>query len=89
MVEEYRQALLIRKLDQHYVDRSIDTVFTDEEITAYYNAHKADFRLDRPIVRGRIVRLGLHYRQASKLKALMGSKTAVQQQDFRGSVRQE
>ena len=28
MVEEYRQALLIRKLDQHYVDRSIDTVFT-------------------------------------------------------------
>ena len=25
MVEEYRQALLIRKLDQHYVDRSIDT----------------------------------------------------------------
>ena len=83
MVEEYRQALLIRKLEQYYVDRSIDTVFTDEEITAYYNAHKGDFRLDRPIVRGRIVRLGLHYRQASKLKALMGSKTAVQQQDFR------
>ena len=60
MVEEYRQALLIRKLDQHYVDRSVDTVFTDDEIAAYYNAHKADFRLDRPIVKGRIVRLGLH-----------------------------
>ncbi len=28
-VEEYRQALLIRKLEQQYVDRSIDTVFTD------------------------------------------------------------
>lgn len=54
MVEEYRQALLIRKLDQHYVDRSVDTVFTDDEIAAYYNAHKADFRLDRPIVKGRI-----------------------------------
>lgn len=45
MVEEYRQALLIRKLDQHYVDRSIDTTFTENEIAAYYNAHKADFRL--------------------------------------------
>ena len=55
MVEEYRQALLIRQLDQHYVDRSIDTVFTDDEIAAYYNAHKADFRLDRTIVKGRIV----------------------------------
>lgn len=35
MVEEYRQALLIRKLDQHYVDRSIDTTFTENEIAAY------------------------------------------------------
>ena len=82
MVEEYRQALLIRKLDQHYVDRSVDTVFTDDEIAAYYNAHKADFRLDRPIVKGRIVRLGLHYRQAAKLKSLMASGSAAQQQDF-------
>lgn len=32
MVEEYRQALLIRQLDQHYVDRSIDTVFTADEL---------------------------------------------------------
>ncbi len=52
MVEEYRQALLIRKLNQLYVDRSIDTTFTDDEITAYYNAHKADFRLDRTLVTG-------------------------------------
>ena len=65
------------------MDRSIDTVFTDEEIAAYYNAHKGDYRLDRPIVKGRIVRLGLRYRQAAKLKALMGSKSEAQQQDFR------
>ena len=58
MVEEYRQALLIRKLDQHYVDRSIDTTFTENEIAAYYNAHKADFRLDRTLVKGRIVQFG-------------------------------
>ena len=82
MVEEYRQALLIRKLDQHYVDRSVDTVFTDDEIAAYYNAHKADFRLDRPIVKGRIVRFGEGYRQAAKLKSLMASGSAAQQQDF-------
>jgi len=83
MVEEYRQALLIRKLDQHYVDRSIDTVFTADEIAAYYNAHKADFKLDRTIVKGRIVRFAEGYRQAAKLKTLMASKTEAQQQDFR------
>ena len=83
MVEEYRQALLIRKLNQLYVDRSIDTTFTDDEITAYYNAHKADFRLDRTLVKGRIVQFGEGYRQARKLKELLGAKSAAQQQDFR------
>lgn len=82
MVEEYRQALLIRQLDQHYVDRSIDTVFTAEEISAYYNAHKSDFKLDRTIVKGRIVRFDAHYRQSVKLKQLMASRIPAQQQDF-------
>ena len=83
MVEEYRQALLIRQLDQHYVDRSIDTVFTADEIAAYYNAHKADFRLDRTLVKGRIVQFGEGYRQARKLRELMGTKSEARQQDFR------
>ena len=82
MVEEYRQALLIRQLDQHYVDRSIDTVFTADEISAYYNAHKGDFKLDRTIVKGRIVRFDASYRQAARLKTLMASKSPAFQQDF-------
>lgn len=82
MVEEYRQSLLIRKLDQYYVDRSVDTTFTDDEITTYYNAHKGDFRLDRTIVRGRIVRLPENYRQAAKLKSLMADASTARQQDF-------
>ena len=65
------------------VDRSIDTVFTADEIAAYYNAHKADFKLDRTIVKGRIVRFGEGYRQAAKLKTLMGARSEAQQQDFR------
>lgn len=83
MVEEYRQALLIRKLDQQYVDRSIDTAFTEEEIAAYYNAHKGDFRLERPLVKGLIVRFGEGYRQAAKLRTLMASDKPAQQRDFR------
>ena len=82
MVEEYRQALLIKKLDQHYVDRSIDTLFTEAEIADYYHAHKADFKLDRTIVKGRIVQFGTGYRQAAKLKTLMAAKSGAQQQDF-------
>ena len=82
MVEEYRQVLLIRKLEQHYVDNSVDTTFTEAEIAAYYDAHKADFRLDRPLVKGRIVRFKEGYRQAHKLKELMASESEVNRQDF-------
>lgn len=82
-VEEYRQALLIRKLDQHYVDRSVDTTFSNDEIAAYYNEHKADFRSDRALVKGRIVQFTEGSRQARKLKELMGSKSDARQQDFR------
>ena len=48
MVEEYRQALLIRKLDQHYVDRSVDTVFTDDEMFA--SIASGSFRYDAMFV---------------------------------------
>ena len=82
MVEEYRQALLIRKLDRYYVDRSVDTTFSDAEISAYYEAHKGDFRLDRTIVKGRIVRVPDSYRQVTKLKPLMASPSPARQQDF-------
>lgn len=61
-VEAYRQSLLIRKLDQFYVDERIDTTFTEEDIAAYYNAHKAEFKLDRPLVKGRIVRFPVNHR---------------------------
>jgi len=82
-VEEYRQALLIRKLEQQYVDRSIDTVFTDEEIAAYYQTHKSAFKLYRPVVKGVIVQFRDGYRQAGKLKTLMKETSAEQQQAFR------
>jgi len=82
MVEEYRQALLIRKLEQQCVDRSIDTTFTEEEIAAYYNAHKSDFRLDRPLVKGRIVRFSEGFRQTRRLRTLFESPGAAQQREF-------
>lgn len=83
MVEEYRQSLLIRKLEQHYVDRGVDTMLTDDQIAAYYNTHKTDFRLDRPVVKGRIVRFPEEYRLARRLKQAMASRSVADQRDFR------
>ena len=82
MVEEYRQSLLIRKLEQFYVDRLVDTTYTEEDLAAYYNAHAADFKLDRTIVRGIVVRVPKEYRRRVQLRELLGSKRPTQQQDL-------
>ena len=82
MVEEYRQTLLIRKLDRQNIDRNIDTTFSAKEIETYYDTHKADFRLDRTLVKGRVVRFNEGYRQTLKLKTLMASQSSSQQKDF-------
>ena len=80
--EEYRQSLLIRKLDRFYVDRLVDTTFTEEEIAAYYADHLSDFKLDRTIVKGRVVRVPKSYRQTRRLKELLTAKSEARQQDL-------
>jgi len=84
MVEEYRQSLLIRKLDQSYVDRQIDTLFTDEDIQAYYHAHLEDFRSDRTLVKGRILRFPEGDRRAKQLLALMRATSPEKRKDLEG-----
>lgn len=81
-VEEYRQTLLIRKLDQFYVDRMVDTTFTDEQIASYYAIHSTDHRLDHTIVQGAVVRIPKSYLRRAKIKELMGSAQESRRQDF-------
>ena len=82
-VEEYRRSLLVRRVDQYYVERSTaDTLVTDDEVRAYYDAHRSDFRLDRTIVRGRMVRFPESYRRGMQLLSLMSSPSKEKQRDF-------
>ena len=71
LVEEYRQTLLVSKVDQYYVDKMAGEDFTEEDIAEYYNTHKSDFTLDRTLVKGRVLRFDNAYRQSTKLKEQM------------------
>ncbi len=82
MVREYRNSLLTRRLEQYYVDSAIDTVFTESDIEGYYAEHRNDFRLDRNIVQGKIVRLPKSYRQKSKLRELMKQTSPEKAKDL-------
>ena len=71
MVEEYRNSLLTHKVDQFYVDKNIDTLFTDTQIADYYNQNKADFILDKTLVKARIVRIPRSYDKKKTIEELM------------------
>lgn len=71
LVEDYRQSLLTSRVDQYYIDQQMDKNVTDDEVAEYYNAHQADFTLDRTLVKGRVLRFDASYRQTKRLKEQM------------------
>ena len=83
MVNEYRNSLLMRKLDQYYVDHELDTTFTDSQIAEYYRQHASDFKLERTIVKGRQVHLPTRFRQSAKVRELIRSNDPNRIQDWR------
>lgn len=86
-VEEYRQSLLIRKIDQYYLDTEMSDDVSDKEIADYYEAHLADFRTASPMVKGRIVAVNDTYRRREQLVRLMCSSKADDQRDFEALCR--
>ena len=73
MVEEYRQSLLIRKIEQYYLDKDVDFQISDADIESYYNSHKGDFRLTSAVVKGYIVSFPEKFRRKDWLLQMMRS----------------
>ncbi len=82
MVEEYRQLLLIKKLDEQYVAASVDTTFSEQQIMQYYQQNASNLRLGRDIVKGEVLRVPLQSDQAKTLKELMSSSVESKREDL-------
>lgn len=67
LVEGYRQSLMMRQLDQYYIDKTLDTEITDKHIAAYYRANSAAFRLDHNVVKGVVVKVPKTFRNTTTL----------------------
>jgi hypothetical protein len=81
-VRTYRNNLLTQMLDDHYAGINIDTVILAPQIQEHYRLHRETFRLDRPLVKGRIVRVPNTFRQHAQLRELMASESPQRQQSF-------
>lgn len=67
LVEGYRQSLIMRQLDQYYIDHALDIEITDKQLSAYYRAHSASFKLDHDKVRAVVVKTPRTFRNVTTL----------------------
>ena len=82
LVEEYRRSLLVHRLDRHYLEAEPCLEITDKDIVAYYNAHKSDFRISQPMVKGEIVAIGESFRRREQMLKWFESSKAEHRADF-------
>ncbi len=50
-VEDYQQSLFMHVYENQLTSKQLDTLITEPEIEAYYQAHQNDFALEEPIIR--------------------------------------
>ncbi len=89
LVEEYRRSLLVHRLDRYFLEQEPEVEITDKDIAAYYNSHKADFRISQPMVKGEIVAMGEKYRRREQMLKLFESSKAEVREDFAESCRKD
>lgn len=72
-LEAYRQSLLRYRFEQRYVAERLDTTVSVKEVNDYYEAHKDNFTLERPIVKARFMRIATDSPNLKTIKKLMSS----------------
>lgn len=82
LVEEYRRSLLMHRLDRHYLETEPQADITDKDIATYYSAHKGDFRISQPMVKGEIVAFAENFRRREQLVKWFDSSKEVDREDF-------
>ena len=81
LVEGYRQSLIMRQLDQYYLDEELNTEITDEQIRTHYRLYSQQFTLDHDKVKGIVVRVSKDFRNTSSLREALSeaSKSGTQE----------
>lgn len=74
---EYENSLIIFAYENALVEQKLDTIVTQEEIEAYYNANMNNFLLKENIVKMQYVKLPLASKQVGQVKKLLDADDPV------------
>ena len=72
-LEDYRKSLLKYRYEQLYVNERLDTAVSDDKVEEYYQAHMENFRLERPLVKARFLRIHTDSPMLEKIRKKMNS----------------
>jgi hypothetical protein len=72
-LEAYRQSLLRYRFEQRYVAERLDTNVSVNEVNDYYNSHKDNFKLERPVLKARFMKIAKDSPNLQKIRKLMSS----------------
>ncbi|MBQ8856121.1 MAG: hypothetical protein IJ023_08260 [Bacteroidales bacterium] len=75
-LEAYRTSLLKYRYEQLYVNERLDTAVSDDKVEEYYLAHKENFRLERPLVKARFLRIHTDSPMLETIRKKMDSSDA-------------
>ena len=75
-LEDYRVSLLKYRYEQLYVNERLDTAVSDDKIEEYYETHKENFRLARPLVKARFLRIHTDSPMLETIRKKMDSSDA-------------
>ena len=75
-LEDYRKSLLKYRYEQQYVNERLDTSVSYDMIEEYYESHKENFRLDRPLVKARFLRIHTDSPMLETIRKKMDSSDA-------------
>ncbi len=76
-LEEYRNSLIIYKYETQLIDQKLDTMVSEEEIEAYYEANKDNFQLHTTMVKAAYVILDEDCKQKDMFQKLMNDRDTL------------
>ncbi len=75
-LEDYRKSLLKYRYEQLYVNERLDTAVSDEMVEKYYEANLEKFKLQRPVVKARYLKISGDSPSLAKIRKKMSSDEA-------------
>ncbi len=75
--QEFRNTLMIHKYKETIIETSLDSNISVSEIEEYYNAHKAEFKLNSTIIKGYFIRIPNDESNILELKSVLTQDSNV------------